>query len=423
MKGRLYRILVITALTALTGLLVVQIYWFVKAYDIQEKQFDRTVNLALRSVTDKLLKSGNNLSERISPIRQTASNAYYVEVGSAIKYDLLDSLIKIEFKKADLFVPFELAVYEQRYDSLLFGSLYKHGVLSEGTLTCQGRDEIMTPMDFAITFTQKRSNIVGAMNIWIFTAITFLLILIVFGFMLMDLSKQKKLAEVKADFLNNMTHELQTPIANIAMASEVLRAPNLLLDQEKTARYANIIHDENQRLKFHMEQVLQIARMERGDMMMNKKEVDLNQIVNDVIRSFELRLQGRQGRIIKNLHASSTKVVGDPFHLANIFYNLLDNADKYSPENPEITITTENQEKGILVSIADKGIGIRKDVQKFIFDKFYRASTGNQHDVKGFGLGLTYVQQIVSAHNGVVTVSSEENKGSRFDVFFQSFQG
>src|SRR6188768_1980779 len=132
MKARLYRILVITALAALTGLLIVQIYWFVKAYDIQEKQFDRTVNLALRSVTDKILKSGNNSSERIAPIRQTASNTYYVGVGSTIKYKLLDSLIKVEFKKVELFVPFELAVYEQRNDLLLFGSFYRHGILSEG---------------------------------------------------------------------------------------------------------------------------------------------------------------------------------------------------------------------------------------------------------------------------------------------------
>jgi len=422
MKARVYRTLILAALIALTGLLVVQVYWFVKAYDIQEKQFDRTVNLTLRSVTDKLLRLSGERSVRIIPIKQTSSNTYYAEVGNIIEYQVLDSLVKSEFKKAEIFSPFELAVYNHLDYSLMLGNFYKQGVLTEEPAACLEREQINVAMDFSITFSEKKSAILGAMNIWIFTAFTFLLILVVFGFMLVDLSKQKKLAEVKVDFLNNMTHELQTPIANIAMATEVLRSGNALLDKEKTARYATIIHDENQRLKFHMEQVLQLARMEKGEVEMNKKEVDLNELVAEVIRNFETRLHNRQGKIIKHLAASSTTVVGDPFHLANIFYNLLDNADKYSIENPEITITTQNQDKGILISIADKGIGISREVQKFIFDKFYRASTGNQHDVKGFGIGLSYVQQIVKAHGGSVTVSSEESKGSRFDVFFQSSQ-
>jgi two-component system phosphate regulon sensor histidine kinase PhoR len=186
-------------------------------------------------------------------------------------------------------------------------------------------------------------------------------------------------------------------------------------------RYADIIHEENQRLKFHVEQVLQTAQMERGEVNLNKKEIDINQLINSVISNFELRLQSRQGKVIKHLLASPARLTGDPFHLTNLFYNLLDNADKYSPLNPEITITTRNHEAGIQISIADKGIGIKHDVQKFIFDKFYRAATGNQHDIKGFGLGLTYVQQIVKAHNGIVTVSSEENQGSRFDLYFQNY--
>lgn len=419
MKPRVYRILIVTALLALSGLLVVQVFWFVKAYTIQEKQFDRTVNLALRSVADDVLKVNHERTGRILPVRQTSSNTYFVEMKSSMEYEVLDSIVRVQFKRHEIFAPFELAVYDHRENLLLFGNFYKDGALTEGTPTCMTRDQIRASMDFMVTFPNKRTGLVGELNIWIFTAFTFLLILIVFGFLLIDLSKQKKLAEVKVDFLNNMTHELQTPIANIAMASEVLRSGNSL-DTEKMSRYVNIIHDENQRLKFHMEQVLQIARMERGEVEMNKKEIDLNSLVNEVIKNFEVRLQNRQGRIIKQLSPAKCTVVGDPFHLANIFYNLLDNAEKYSPQHPEITITTQNQEKGILVSIADKGIGISREVQKFIFDKFYRAASGNQHDVKGFGLGLTYVQQIVKAHDGKVTVSSEENNGSRFDVFFQT---
>jgi two-component system, OmpR family, phosphate regulon sensor histidine kinase PhoR len=420
MKARVYRILIVTTLTALAGLLVMQIYWFVHAYKIEEAQFDKSVNLALRNVADNLLKSQKDFSGRIDPVQHTASNAFVVKLNRKIEYALLDSLIRSEFKKHGIYTSFELGVYEHQSNVLLYGNLYQQGALTEGDATCLHREPVVAKMDFSITFPEKRIDILGSLNIWIITAAIFLLVLVVFSYMVMDLSRQKKLAEIKTDFINNMTHELQTPIANIGMASEVLRAVTPV-DSKKAMRYANIIHEENQRLKFHVEQVLQTAQMERGEVNLNKKEIDINQLINSVISNFELRLQSRQGKVIKHLLASPARLTGDPFHLTNLFYNLLDNADKYSPLNPEITITTRNHEAGIQISIADKGIGIKHDVQKFIFDKFYRAATGNQHDIKGFGLGLTYVQQIVKAHNGIVTVSSEENQGSRFDLYFQNY--
>jgi len=231
--------------------------------------------------------------------------------------------------------------------------------------------------------------------------------------------KQKRLSQVKNDFINNMTHELQTPIANIGMASEVLRAVTPT-DRKKAMRYADIIHEENQRLKFHVEQVLQTAQLAAGKVNLDKREVNVHDLINTVLATFELRLQSRHGKIVKQLQASQVSVTGDPVHLSNVLYNLLDNADKYSPVNPEITISTQNDERGIVISVADKGMGISRDIQKYIFDRFYRAPSGNRHDIKGFGLGLTYVQNIMQAHNGSVTVSSEENKGSRFDLVFQN---
>jgi two-component system, OmpR family, phosphate regulon sensor histidine kinase PhoR len=420
MKSKYYRILIRTALVALTGLLAVQIYWFVKAYDIQEKQFDQNVVLALRNVTDQLLKSNGEPTSQLPAPRQTASNAYFVEAKTELPYVKLDSLIRITFERHNIYSAFNLAVYDHTSYSLLFGNYYDKGIRTEKDPTCLDREQMAALMDFSISFPEKRTDIVGAMNVWIFTAFTFLLVLVVFGFLLIDLSRQKKLAEVKADFLNNMTHELQTPIANIALASEVLRKGPSSMGADKVSRYIDIIHDENQRLKFHTEQVLQLARMERGEIPMNKKPVDVNELITEVVEKFRIRLQHRSGQIVKDLQASKPALKADPFHLANIFYNLLDNADKYSPESPDITITTQNKDHGILITIADKGMGIKREAQKFIFDKFYRASSGNQHDVKGFGLGLTYVQEIVKAHGGEVTVSSEENCGSQFDLFFQT---
>jgi two-component system phosphate regulon sensor histidine kinase PhoR len=238
--------------------------------------------------------------------------------------------------------------------------------------------------------------------------------------MIIGLSKDKKLAEVKADFINNMTHELQTPISNISIASEVLRKGSAGLSEDKAVHYADIIYKESQRLRFQVEQVLQTAMMEKGEIEWKKTEVNLNAVIEEVVRIFQVRIQTRQGQIMSKLDALKPLVFGDHLHLANIFYSLLDNADKYSPATPQITVSTRNTDKGILVAIADNGIGINKEVQQYIFDKFYRATSGNVHDVKGFGLGLTYVREVMKAHQGRVSVSSEENGGSVFELYFQN---
>ncbi|WP_333820578.1 sensor histidine kinase [Ohtaekwangia sp.] len=418
MKPGVYRILIVTSLTALTGLLVLQVYWFVNAFAIQERQFDTNVNVALRSVADRLLKEGKEFSVRVEPVQKRESNTYFVSMNRQIEYNLLDSLIRAEFKKHDLFGAFTLAIYDHGNNALLWGNFYKQGALTEGDAACLGREHTTARTDFAVTFPGKRADIAGSLNLWIITAAVFLLVLIVFAYMVINLSKQKRLAEVKNDFINNMTHELQTPITNIAMASEVLKTA-MLRDARKAQHYAGIIHEENQRLRFHVEQVLQTAQMERSGVHLQKKKIDIHQLIETVIHNFEMRLQARHGSINTNLLASQSSLVGDPFHLSNLLYNLLDNADKYSPAEPEITITTHDRESGILISVADKGAGMKHDVQRYIFDKFYRAATGNLHDVKGFGLGLTYVLQIAKAHNGSVTVDSAENRGSRFDVFLK----
>ncbi len=173
-------------------------------------------------------------------------------------------------------------------------------------------------------------------------------------------------------------------------------------------------------MKFQVEQVLQTAMMEKGAIEWQKSEVNLNSIIEDVVRIFQVRIQNRQGKIKSRLDALQPLIFGDRLHIANILYSLLDNADKYSLTAPEINVSTRNTDNGILVAIADQGIGISKDVQQYIFDKFYRATSGNVHDVKGFGLGLAYVREVVKAHQGSVSVSSEENHGSVFELYFHN---
>lgn len=420
-RRKTYRVVVAIALIALTGLLVVQVYWFANAYTIEEKQFDERANLALRDLTDQLLRLENDTASRIAAIGQTATNSFHVDFNSRLRYPVLDSLIRDTFQKHNVLSPFELIVYEDVTNSVMFGNFYAQGVRSGGEPTCLTRvPPEQTAMDFVVTFPGKKADIVSGMGIWIFSAFTFLLILVFFGIMIADLSAQKKLSEAKADFINNMTHELQTPITNISLASEVLRKASGNITGEKASHYIDIIYAENQRLRMQVERVLQTTMLEKGEIQLKKSEVNVNSVLEEVVRNFQIRIQSRRGLIRSRLDALRPLVFGDAFHLANIFYSLLDNADKYSPDSPDITITTSNTGDGILIRVADKGIGIKRDVQQFIFDKFYRGAGGNVHDVKGFGLGLTYVREIVRAHDGKVTVSSEVNKGSLFELHFQT---
>ncbi|HYG20681.1 MAG TPA: HAMP domain-containing sensor histidine kinase [Ohtaekwangia sp.] len=423
MNGKVYRGIIVVALAALTGLVVVQVSWFIKAYDLRKGQFESSVNLALREVSDEILKIADaDVTRRIGPVHRTASNSYIVPLETFVPYSVLDSLVRAKFRKHKISQAFSLSVYESASGTLLLGGFYPQGIASDHP-PCLDRAQDEASMNFAVTFPDSHIGILGDMKWWMISAAVFVLILFLFAYMIFDLSRQKRLSQMKADFISNMTHELQTPITNIGMASEVLRAGTPALSPDKTARYLDIIHQENQRLRTQVEQVLQTAQLERGELKLIKKAVDLNAVIKDVTASFQLRLQRRKGRLVCNLEATETLVLGDYSHLSNVLYNLLDNAEKYSPKEPEITLTTSNSKKGICIAISDKGIGIRKEVQKFIFEKFYRAPAGNLHAVKGFGLGLTYVQQIVSEHQGMVAVTSEENNGTCFEVWLSNYAG
>jgi len=256
------------------------------------------------------------------------------------------------------------------------------------------------------------------MSLWLFSTAALLLVIIFFAYTLISILKEKKLAEMKENFINNLTHELQTPITNIAIASEVLKNAAANLSPQKAQRYHQIIYSENERLKAQVERVLQMAVLEKKELALAKTKTNVHQVIQDTIQGINLRLQKRSGRVRFNLEATQTEIEADSLHLTNVVYNLLDNAEKYSPEAPDIEVTTSNQQNGILISIGDKGVGIRAEVQPFVFDKFYRVPTGNVHNVKGFGLGLSYVKTIMEAHRGYIRLSSQENQGSRFDLFF-----
>jgi two-component system phosphate regulon sensor histidine kinase PhoR len=233
----------------------------------------------------------------------------------------------------------------------------------------------------------------------------------------MIIFQQKRLSQMRNDFMGNMTHELKTPIATITLASEMLKDENVPIEKKNIAGLSKMIRDEAQRLSSMVEKVLRMAAVERGNITIKNKDVNLRNVIKKVVDSYKLQLDSRKGKIIVQHDATDLIVVGDEMHLQQIISNLIDNALKYSKKDPEIQINTENLKDGIIIAITDNGIGIEKEYLKHVFEQFYRVPTGNVHAVKGSGLGLNYVKKMVEMHGGKVSVDSEKGKGSTFTIF------
>lgn len=343
-----------------------------------------------------------------------------------INYIFLDSLLRTELHNNGIDLPFSWEVLTANNDSLIFSkamntdggqpeyipaNTYTHSIFS--------KDMIRDPGKISVTFPQKNSLILSTMTASLATTGGLIVVLIFcFGYTIFSIIKQKKISEMKTDFINNMTHEFKTPVSTIMIASEALRDPEIAADKSRISRLANVIYEENARLGNHIERVLNVARIEKNDFKLEKRPLDVNEMINIVIDSMALKLQKHNVKLTLQLDAVNATVLADELHFSNIIYNLIDNAIKYSNGTPDITISSANKGDQILIKVADKGIGMSRDQQTRIFEQFYRIPTGNLHDVKGFGLGLSYVNTIVKKLNGVISVRSEKDKGSDFELRF-----
>jgi two-component system phosphate regulon sensor histidine kinase PhoR len=333
----------------------------------------------------------------------------------------------MELHNKGISLPFNYEVSTANSDSLIYSNASNDSdektqfVPANTYQTPIFTDEVVNdPGKIRISFPLKNSLILNKMIATMATSGSLLLVLVFcFGYTIFSILRQKKISEMKMDFINNMTHEFKTPVSTIMIASEALRDHEIIEDKARVNRLANIIAEENERLGSHIERVLNIARIEKNDFKLDVKPVDVNDLVTTVLDSMDLKLKKHQVAISLNLEAENPVIKADELHFSNVLYNLIDNAIKYSKDVPEITISTVNKGDSLVLRVADKGIGMSRDQQSKIFEQFYRVPTGNMHDVKGFGLGLSYVNTIVKRLEGAISVRSEKEKGSEFELKFQ----
>ncbi len=395
----------------------------------ERKKSERRFNEVKKMLEDDSLKNIQKGSEGSGDVIANLADEYQ-RSNEPLKKRLnpfwIDSLLRFELHNKGIFLPFNYSVSTFNSDSLLFTSATytddgKENIIPANTYQVPifSKEVINDPGKIRISFPQKNSLILAKMTAGMATSGGLLFVLIVcFGYTIFSILRQKKISEMKMDFINNMTHEFKTPVSTIMIASEALKDNEIAEDKSRVARLANIIFEENQRLGNHIERVLNIARIEKNDLKLDIKQLDVNEMVTTVLDSMSLKLQ--KYNVIANLNLDAEKAIieADELHFSNVLYNLIDNAIKYSPDVPEITISTFNKNGEVVIRVADKGIGMNRDQQTKIFEQFYRIPTGNLHDVKGFGLGLSYVNTIVKRLNGTISVKSEKEKGSEFELKF-----
>jgi two-component system phosphate regulon sensor histidine kinase PhoR len=418
MNRKTIRTIIFLAIFSLIGIVATQIFWVKNAYNLQEKHFNDRVHIALTNVTHELLDINKDDSELFNPVKQVSSNYYTVLINDTVNPYLLETLLRNEFIERNINVDFEYVIYDCFTDSIVFGDYIsldkneKDNVQSKSYNLKWDKDGHY----FGIFFPSKESYIISKMGIWVFSSSIILLIIVFFAYTINVILKQKKLSETKNDFINNITHEFKTPISTISLSAEVLLSPNISDDPERLANYARIIKEENDRLKNQVDKVLQLATLNKDKLKLENENIDLHELISQSIKSFGLIIREHNGELTSNLNAEKFEILGDKIHITNTIHNLIDNAIKYSSENPIVKIETHNHKGFIEISVRDNGIGIPTESQKHIFDKFYRTPTGNVHDIKGFGLGLNYVKTIVEAYSGSVKLISRENEGSTFVI-------
>lgn len=418
MKRNHIRFIVILGAIAITGIIIVQFYFLQNVWSIKEKQFNQTVNIALRQVAEKLSDLNQSVLPYSNPVKQVSANYFVVDINSVIDANLLEYFLKTEFEKLNINTDYEYAIYDCHNDIMEYGKyVHAEGSNKPAILSSDLPKHTEYMYYFGINFPSKQQYLGRDMTLWLTLSVILFVVVVFFGYSIFIILNQKRLSELQKEFINNMTHELKTPISSIAISADVLSSDTIVNQPERLKKYSSFIKQENNRLNNLVEKVLEISRIEKGRFELNKSMVNLNDLIGEVTENIRAQQDGTGRAVIETrLEAFQAEVLTDPLHLTNIIYNLLDNALKYASDKPYIFVTTGFSGKNVSIEIKDNGLGIEKKYHKKIFQKFFRVPTGNVHNVKGFGLGLFYVKKVCDAHGWPIKFKSEPGKGSSFTI-------
>ena len=380
-----------------------------------EDMDDLTLDTAIQSQINKILDRSEMIQIILNKLLTNDRT-----ITSDFDINFLNKMIMVNLSQMNLDLDYDFLIYNNEENKIELSSAENPEILkSEFKINLFQNDLMDSNLDLYLYFPNQRQYIQESNFFNIIISGIFLLVIgLCFYYVILKVFDLKKLSETKNEFIDNMTHELKTPISTISLACEAL------LDKEITSKdskenYVKIINDENRRLGGQVEKVLSIAKTEKKNYEIDFDKLDIHKIINDSIKINQFKIEKREGKIFQNLNAVNSIIYGNYDHLLNVFNNLIENANKYSLDVPHIEISTENKNDKLFVIVSDRGIGIRKSNLDKIFDKFYREPQGNIHNVKGFGLGLSYVRNIIGKHNATIKVESQLNKGTKFEISFK----
>ncbi|MCW3072445.1 MAG: hypothetical protein JWO44_2335 [Bacteroidetes bacterium] len=419
--NRSYQFIAITS-TALLTVLIIQVSWIFQAANVKKELFNEKANMVLARTTEALRADKITSLKIAACIGKDSSTGPYAKIGRS-EARMIDSLLTYYMRSYNLYIDYSFSVIKphlsiiENENANSFRSSFSPP--QAGCYVNNLQEEASrNGIDLKLTFPEKEQFIREEMSTPFITSVILIIIVLVMSWRtVMSLMKEKRISEHTTDFLNNMTHEFKTPLTNIALAGKMILKDPGIQQEEKIKHYSEIILEENEKLRLQVEQVLSMTALERGEIPLRKTEVDFHELISTALKCMSLQIESKQGNFKLKTDAERFVIMGDKTHLTNALCNLIDNAIKYSAEKPEIFIQTYNAGYNLIIVISDKGIGIEKEYQKNVFDKFFRVPTGDVHDVKGFGLGLAYVKKIIELHGGTIELQSEKGKGMSAEAF------
>lgn len=407
-------------IVAVLGIVGMQSYWVITTWDLNDTEFSQKAQLALYGVARQLAAENESDLPNRDIVRRQSSNYFIVNIESEIEAARLESLMQQELTRLGLDIPFEYAIFDCTSDQMVYGGYC--GAPDEADDPSAGGPESYLAPDnnllyfFGVKFPTRTGYIWEKMQLVVFLTIILLLTVAFFIFTVILILRQRRLAVLQKDFIDNMTHEFKTPLSTIRIAAGVFRRDDYVRADGRLSRYADLIHQQYERLNEQVEKVLNISRIEKGSLKIVCQDVDLNRILPDLLRGTQAQIDHRSGHLALHLPPGPLCVYADPVHLSNILANLLDNAVKYGGTPPSIMLSGEIKRGLLSLRVRDNGPGIPAEHRERLFEKFYRIPTGDVHDVKGFGLGLFYVAQICRAHGFTIGVTCPPEGGSIFTL-------